>query len=231
MRALSTVSEKATAVIVLASIGASNWDSYLGLHVWAVEHGDQGSKADLFPFFIDAFPLTAELFMFRAILERWGRKSLILPGIVLTLGLGVSVAINIGQEHAADVFTQLTQAAAPLASWLSLLVGSFYFEHTQAAKARKAAESLKDDEDQDQGTDQDEDHDTDQDQNEDHDTNHLPLDLKRAMEVFADDIGRGQLPGLARIRASLKPCGHRKAEDYQKYLDSVIKARQRQDAA
>jgi hypothetical protein len=101
--------------------------SWAGLYAWAVEHGLTGWKADAFPGLIDLFILVGELGLFALALEAHKLTGglawfdLAVPGVAALAGWSVSLAFNVG--HVAHVWTtQVTAAAAPVASMLGLLV-------------------------------------------------------------------------------------------------------------
>lgn len=101
--------------------------SWAGLYSWAVEHGLHGWKAEAFPGLVDLFILVGELGLFALALEAHKLTSglawldLAVPGLAALAGWSVSLAFNVGHVHG-PWQTQVTAAAAPVASMLGLLV-------------------------------------------------------------------------------------------------------------
>lgn len=205
------------AAIFTVSTGASTFDSYAGLRAWALEHGDTGVKADLFPLFIDAFALAAEAFMFRASLRGWGWGAKIVGWLVAGAGLALSIALNVGQLHSSDWLTQGTQGVAPLAAFFSLLVGSIMFEESLHQEKIKADEAEQ----------------AEQDALPDTpvpppvaavETLQAEYDglFASARETFAEDIQRGHLTGVTKIKKHLH-VGDGKAPLVQAHLAEAIR--------
>lgn len=114
-------------LFVLAATADGFAQSWAGLYGWAVEHGLHGWKAMAFPGLIDLFILVGELGLFALALEAHRLDSglawfdLAVPATAAVAGWTVSLAFNVG--HVAHVWTtQVTAAAAPVASMLGLLV-------------------------------------------------------------------------------------------------------------
>lgn len=233
--------------IVAVSTVASNVESYMGLRAWSLGHGDAGLGADIFPLFIDAFPVAAEVLLFVATHERWEHTKF--PAwVIITLGLALSVSLNVGHLASSDWMTLATQGLPPVASWLSMLVGSVMFERIMAnAPARESgpendrgypempADFVADLNDrlaemrrnlEDTFTDLD---DLDNlDVVEDDAQGELPapaspLDevFRQAEELFADDIARGHRTGIGKIKKHMKG-GEARARKIQEHLDSKI---------
>ncbi len=114
-------------LFVLVATADGFAQSWAGLYGWAVEHGLHGWKAMAFPGLIDLFILVGELGLFALALEAHRLDSglawfdLGVPAVAAVAGWSVSLAFNVG--HVAHVWTtQVTAAAAPVASMLGLLV-------------------------------------------------------------------------------------------------------------
>lgn len=114
-------------LFVLTATADGFTQSWAGLYGWAVEHGLHGWKAMAFPGLIDLFILVGELGLFALALEAHRLDGalawfdLAVPAVAAVAGWSVSLAFNVG--HVAHVWTtQVTAAAAPVASMLGLLV-------------------------------------------------------------------------------------------------------------
>lgn len=219
--------------VFTVSTVASTYDSYTGLRTWALEHGDHALKADLFPLFIDTFALGAEAFMFRASLRGWGWGAKIVGWFVAGVGLALSVALNVGQYHSTDWLTQATQGVAPLAAFLSLLVGSIMFEKSiQAEKKKQEAAEQPAEEPVEVPVAVDDDTESVDSQDAVNDAvvppvvvvvdDELAALFKLAEEQFAKDISKGHVTGVGRIKRELGG-GQRKVRQVQAHLADVIK--------
>lgn len=192
---------RAVTAIVVTSTVTSTVESYMGLRAWAAGHGMVGVGADIFPGFVDAFPLAAEGVLIIAYIDNWRGRARVLPWVVLTAGLAVSVALNVGHIHTSDAWTQATNGTPPVATWLSLLVGTAMFKRITANRPAPVEAGSEEEADE---------------------MEYVPVpatgpDLQAAADAFADDIARGTVPGLNRIRTTLR-VGHGKAPIIQAHL-------------
>jgi hypothetical protein len=111
------------AVIITATTTAAFTESYRSLEHWATGHYLHGFFALIWPATIDTFVAVGELFLFVALIDRWDRRSRVLPWAVALGGLAVSVAGNIGQVPGHDWASRATAAVAPVAAAVSLSIG------------------------------------------------------------------------------------------------------------
>lgn len=183
-----------TAIIVVSTV-TSTVMSFMGLRAWAAGHGMIGAGSFIFPGFIDAFPLAAEGVLILAYIDHWTTRSRVLPWVVLVAGMAASVALNVGHMHTTDVLTQITIGLPPVATALSLWVGTSMFKRVLANKPADADELVPVDD---------------------------GLDLVRLAKVFAADIKAGVVPGRNKIRSLMKPCGHGNARKYQDHLRELV---------
>lgn len=221
MAALRTIIIRVVTGIVVLSIVSGTAESFMGLRAWAVEHGIVGAGSFLFPCIVDAFPLAAEGVLILAYIDRWKWKPRVVLWVVLTLGLAVSVALNVGSIHSTDNLTLATHGAFPVATWLSLVVGTVMFKRVMANKPAPVA--LAEEPDEPDVMDQPE-----PDQELDDELEYVSMqaslpDLKAAAEAFSADLEAGKVPGLNRIRTTLK-VGHAKAPVIQAHLRELAAA-------
>lgn len=191
--------------IVVTSTATSTVESYMGLRAWAAQHGDVGLGSYIFPGFIDAFPLAAEAALILAYLDHWKTRSRVLLWVILTTGLVVSVGLNVGHiyRESTDPWTWVTNGSAPVATWLSLVVGTQVFKRTMANKPA----------------------DDDQDEEMELATAHdISDDVRKAQDIFHKDLAAGKVPGLNRIRKHVR-VGHDKAPRIQKQLEALTTGR------
>lgn len=204
---------RAVTVINVISTVTSTAESYMGLRAWAAGHGMVGFGAGIFPGFIDAFPLAAEGVLIIAYIDHWRGRARVLMWLVLTGGLAVSVGLNVGHIHTTDMWTLVTNGVPPVATWLSLLVGTAMFKRIMANRpvpdvvpdVVPEPEPVVDD------------------------TEYVSVsasgpDLQAAAAAFADDLSTGRVPGLNRIRTALG-VGHTKAPVIQAYLRELATQR------
>jgi hypothetical protein len=114
----------AIAALVAAASLVSFAESYRALYEWAHEHGLSAHWSAVWPLQIDVFIAVGELALFVALVDRWQRRSRVLPWAVAILGLAVSVAGNVGHVGwAASWADKATAAVPPLAAAAALAVG------------------------------------------------------------------------------------------------------------
>lgn len=198
--------------IVATSTVASTIESYMGLRAWAIEHSIIGLGADIYPLFIDSFPLAAEGVLILAYIDHWRTRARVVPWTILTLGLAVSVALNVGQIRSTDVWTLITHGTFPIAMWLSLLVGTVMFKRVIRNKPQPVEVVAEEPE-------------TPVDELDD-ELEYIPMpasgpDLKAAAAAFEGHIRDGKVPGRNLIRSTLH-VGHDKAPIIQAHLRDLV---------
>ena len=123
LRALRKVALVAIGVLVTAASLTSFAESYRGLFLWATEHGLHGVWAAGFPLQCDVFIAVGELALFVALADAWPVRSRFASWTVTVLGLGVSVAGNVGHIASHQLANRATAAVPPLAAAFALAVG------------------------------------------------------------------------------------------------------------
>ena len=102
-----------TTLVAAASV-ASFMESFRALYEWAHEHGLSVRWSAVWPLQIDVFIAVGELALFVALVDRWQRRSRVLPWVVTLAGLAVSVAGNVGHVGwQASVADKATAAVPP----------------------------------------------------------------------------------------------------------------------
>lgn len=134
----------ALAIIVCIATVTGQVESYNGLYLWFAAHHITGFWADFAPLMVDSFTIIGELAIFAGISRRWDWKSRVLPWISAFIGIGSSVAANIGdkvQFH--SIPTDLTAAIPPLAGAFGIVIGLGVLKRVardhKIRKERKAA--------------------------------------------------------------------------------------------
>ena len=198
-------------VVVINATGTL--ESFMGLRAWAQGHELVGAGGYLFPLFIDTFPLLAEVALFVGLLDGWRWKAKAVPAVVITAGVVLSVALQVGVSTSPDWATRATHGMAPVAAWLSLVIGTLMFELIVANKPKAVPDAV-------------------------HvpvpeDTVPIPvpvpvpvaipggLDLAAAAEAFREDIDRGRVPGVNRIRKTLH-VGHGAAAIVSAHFNALV---------
>jgi hypothetical protein len=124
LRGARALALAAIAALVAAASVVSFAESFRGLYEWAHEHGLSVHWAAIWPLQIDVFIAVGELALFVALVDRWQRRSRVLPWVVTLAGLAVSVAGNVGHVGwSAPVADKATAAVPPLAAAAALAVG------------------------------------------------------------------------------------------------------------
>jgi len=123
------------AIAILASANALS-HSYAGLYDWAVHHRLAGWQAMSWPAEIDVFLGVGELALYVAYLDAWPARQRIWPWATALIGLGVSVAGNIGHiqagpGHPVILADRLTAATSPLAAFAGLTIGLLVLKVTR----------------------------------------------------------------------------------------------------
>lgn len=130
----------AIALLVAAASLTSFAESYRGLFDWAREHGLPGFWSAVWPLQVDVFIAIGELTLFVALVDAWRTRHRAAAWTVTLIGLGVSVAGNVGHVHSAHAASRVTAAVPPLAAAAALAVGlgvlKRIIEHRQEHAAR-----------------------------------------------------------------------------------------------
>ena len=113
----------AITLLVAAASLTSFAESYRALFLWASHHGLQGVWAYAWPLQIDVFIAVGEMALLVALADSWPVRSRAAAWSVTMLGLGVSVAGNIGHIAGHDIASRATAAVPPLAAAAALAVG------------------------------------------------------------------------------------------------------------
>lgn len=205
----------AAAVVVVINV-TSTGASYMGLRAWANGHEMIGAGGYLFPLFIDTFPLLAEVALFVGMVAGWSWRVKAVPAVIITLGVFLSVALQVGVSKSPDWATRATHGMAPVAAWLSLAIGTLIFELIVSNKPEVVPEAVPEDE-----------------------IVPVPvpsvvplpvpvsvtvpagLDLAAAAEAFREDIDRGRVPGVNRIRRTLH-VGHGSAAIVSAHFNALV---------
>jgi hypothetical protein len=185
---------------VLVATGDGFAQSYAGLYGWAIEHGLRGWKADSFPLMVDLFIGVGEMGLFLLAIDGHHlRKSVMswldlgVPAVVAASGWTASLVFNVGHVQVHDFATEATAAVPPLASMVGLLVllRTLHRYMVQAESAAPPAESTAPTE--------------------------LHPHLDRAREVFAEELGAGEIPSIRRLKTGLG-VGQPKAREVHRLL-------------
>jgi hypothetical protein len=199
----------AIGVLVAAASLVSFAESYRALLDWASHHGLHSGWAVLWPVQLDTFIAVGELALFVAMADRWPGRSRVFAWVVVSVGLGASVAGNVGHIAGTDVASKLTAAVPPLAAAAALTVGlgvlkrvvamnssphppstgSSAAEHTVPAVEHTAPEPPA----------------------------ALNGHAAEAVELYAADLASGAVPSIRRIRREMH-VGQPRAEQVRAYL-------------
>jgi hypothetical protein len=123
IRAPRWVALRLVALLVLAAAVASFAQSYRGLYLWAVRHGETGFWSAAWPLGVDTFIAVGEIALFVALVDNWDRRRRSVAWTVTGIGLVISVAGNVGHAPTHDLATRVTFAVPPLAAAGALFVG------------------------------------------------------------------------------------------------------------
>ena len=129
-------------IAILASANALA-HSYAGLYDWAVHHRLTGWQAMSWPAEIDVFLAVGELALYVAYLDGWPARQRVWPWATALVGLGVSVAGNIGHIQAEPgqpvlLADRLTAATSPLAAFAGLAIGLLVLKMNRQQATRSA---------------------------------------------------------------------------------------------
>lgn len=193
---------KAVGTFAAIALTASTYESFLGLHGWALSHSLSGAGGWAFPGVIDSFPLMGDAALFVAMHDGkpWQKK--VAPWAVILLGLAVSIGFQVGDVHSADLWTRITHGLFPATEIGATLLGAQIFEAIMAPPP--AAETEEDEEETD----------------EEEETGDDPL-LELACTTFAGDIAKGHVTGLGVIRKEGR-VGHDKARIVQAHIRRLV---------
>jgi Protein of unknown function (DUF2637) len=198
----------AIGVLVAAASLVSFAESYRALLDWAGHHGLHGGWAVLWPVQLDTFIAVGELALFVAMADRWPGRSRVFAWLVVSVGLAASVAGNVGHIAGHDVASKMTAAVPPLAAAAALTVGLGVLKRVVArktsAQSRPAGGEV-----------------TQPDY-----ALAVPASLNghghQAAELFAAELGRGEIPSVRRVRREMH-LGQPKAQQVQSYLRSLTR--------
>jgi hypothetical protein len=135
------------AIGVIAMLASANAlaHSYAGLYEWAVHHRLTGWQARSWPAEIDVFLAVGELALYVAYLDGWPTRQRTWPWATALMGLGVSIAGNVGHiqplpGHPVILADRLTAAASPVAAFAGLSVGLLVVKMTRQRRPSRAEE-------------------------------------------------------------------------------------------
>jgi hypothetical protein len=137
------------AVIVVIATVAGLSESFNGLYIWFSTHGITGFWADFAPLLLDSFTVIGELAIFGALTapRHWHWRKRFLPWVGIILGLGGSVAGNVGDKAGHPLSWQLTAMIPPLAGAFGIMIGFSVLKSLAGEKAetliRKRATAIK----------------------------------------------------------------------------------------
>jgi hypothetical protein len=126
--------------LIIAAAVASFAESYRALVIWALSHGLHGLWAAIFPLQVDSFIGVGELALFVALADQWNARSRAGAWLVTAIGLGVSIAANVGHVTGHDVASRFTAAVPPLAASAALAVGLGVLKRVVASRAAAVPE-------------------------------------------------------------------------------------------
>lgn len=133
------------AVIVCAATATGLIESYNGLYIWFALHGITGFWADYAPLMVDSFTIIGELAIFAGIARHWHWPSRILPWASAMIGIGASIAGNVGDKIGHPLSWELTAAIPPLAGAFGIVIGLGVLKRVARDHAeRKARKQAKD---------------------------------------------------------------------------------------
>lgn len=134
----------ALAAIVFVATVTGLVESYNGLYIWFSTHGITGIWADIAPLMVDSFTIIGELAIFSGISRHWDGKSRILPWASALIGIGSSVAGNVGDKVGHPISWELTAAIPPLAGAFGIVIGLGVLKRVaKDHKLKKAKQAAK----------------------------------------------------------------------------------------
>lgn len=110
-------------LLVAAATCAAFAESYRALYEWALTHGIPLGWARAWPLQVDTFIAVGELALFVALVRTWTPRDRAAAWAVTLIGVGVSVAGNVGHVLTHDWASRMTAAIPPLAAAAALAVG------------------------------------------------------------------------------------------------------------
>jgi hypothetical protein len=129
------------AVFVVGVTITSLVESYDGLYNWFSTHGVTGWKADFAPIMIDSFSIIGELAVFSGLVRRWDWKTRVLAWFAIVIGLGASVAGNVGDVASHPITWELTAAVAPVAVAFGITIGLGVLKRVARDRSEAAIEA------------------------------------------------------------------------------------------
>lgn len=213
LKSARTVALYVIAVLVIGSTCAALAESYHGLTDWANGHLVGGNYAYLWPLMVDVFTVVGEVLLFVGLIDEWKEEDRRFAWALVSVGLAVSVAGNVGHVGVfATLPDRLTAAVPPIAAWAALAgaLGAL----KRIVGNQPATASLVEPDPVDDELDDD-----DQDESDAGD-----LDTLRLVHLFGDDIQRGRVTGKNKIKKAMR-CGYAKVDRYQEYMRTLIDQR------
>lgn len=213
MKTLRMIALTAIAVLVAAATSASFAESYRGLYDWATRHGLHGIWAGAWPLQVDVFVAVGELALFVALADSWTLRQRASAWTVALLGLGVSVAGNVGHIAAGAWTSHLTAAVPPLAAAAALAVGLGVLKRVVARRATapgpesKSAPASPRTRTRSAPASR---------------TRSAPVTETDAASEFMDELARGEFPSIRQIRARLH-LGQDRARQVQAHLRTLAR--------
>lgn len=207
LRAFRAAALWGIAVLIITAAGSAFAESYRGLWLWAQHHGLAGFWAAAFPLQVDLFVAVGELVLFIAMTDRWKWRDRAGAWAVALLGLGASVAGNVGHVAAHDLQSRGTAAVPPLAAFAALWLGLGVLKRV-IARRTPLPEIVTEPGAPEPVTD--------------------PAAVRAALnghaakaeKLFAADITAGRVPGIRRIMTGLR-IGDDRARLVQEHLRSL----------
>jgi hypothetical protein len=188
-----------TGVLVAAASLVSFAESYRGLLLWASHHGLHGVWAVAWPLQVDVFIAVGELALFVALADRSPVRSRVAAWGVTVLGLAASVAGNVGHITGSDLASRVTAAVPPLAAAAALTVGLGVLKRVVATAPAEPDPEVP-------GAQ----------------LAALNGHAHQAAELFAAELGRGDVPPIRRIRSEMH-VGQPRAQAIAEYLRSLTR--------
>jgi hypothetical protein len=188
-------------VLVTASTLVAFGESYRALYLWAARHGVPGGWALVWPAMVDVFIAVGELALFVALTDRWPWRSRVFPWAVTLAGLTVSVAANVGHVASSALTWRATAAVPPLAAAAALAVGLGVLKRVVAHHHPGVPDVPDAVPDPFAG---------------------LNGHRQAAAEMFAHELGRGEVPSIRAIRSGLH-IGQDKASQVQAHLATLTR--------
>jgi hypothetical protein len=212
-------------VLVTASTLVAFGESYRALYLWAARHGVPYGWALVWPAMVDVFIAVGELALFVGLADRWPWRSRVFPWLVTLAGLAVSVAANVGHVASSALTWRATAAVPPLAAAAALAVGLGVLKRV-VAHHHAAAGFVTDHVTNQAGI---RNYESGRDSSLSRDESVAVPEAVPAVSLngsglhpaeaapFAEELARGEVPGIRRIRAELH-VGQPRAREIQARL-------------